>query len=624
MRPMVDYHTQQMAQTSDLSTAEVSTVLRDICRICCAFPLHGINTMLDPPAVIASPVLERILSAAHAEGGALLLVSLPPDAPVWMPPGTLMPGAIERILALHHVQADNLAEMPPAAGAWLCYSLPLHGMNVPVPANQPALAAHALLVLRWPKHSRQLAAVDGARTLLPALADAVCAAVGIILLQERTARLETIERTHDAVLREADAMRADWQQAFDTISDPVSIVDATYHVIRANAAYWTLFGAETASNGPHQCFSKYGEQSAPCAGCPLPQTLATGRPGFVQRERWVPSEAGGQGERRVYQTWTYPARNSEGVVDHAVEIIKDVTDQEHLHEVMSRAETLRQADRLKAELLGTVSHELRSPLAAIRGYAETLQRHGRRISRDERQEFLLAIVQASDRLQVVIDRVLELSELATGTLPIHLIPVEVLPLLDEAIASCARKVSQSASRQWEFTVIARDAAEGETRASPLVRADPRLLSDVLDNLLENAVHYSPEGGQITITVRQRQAYDQPATQSGSPEVMDGVEPPSLPVPSLEIAVHDSGVGIPPEHLGRIFERFHRVDTRLTREVDGIGVGLAICKQIVELHGGAIWAESESGEGSTFHVLLPLAEGDVSRDHLGTPIDAEGR
>lgn len=617
---MVAHSTQQMARSADLSTAEVSTILRDIERICCAVPPWGINTVFDPAAVIAAPLLERIVTAVQAEGGALLLASVPNKAPAWVPPGTLAHSAIERILALLRVQPNDITANPSTAGSWLCFSLPLPGTETPGPASQSTLATHALLALRWPRQERQHTAIDHARALLPSLAEAICSAIGIILLQEQVARLASSERAHVALLREADAMRADWQQAFDAISDPVSIIDADYHVIRSNAAYRAMFGAEAMPDSRHQCFSQYEGQSTPCAGCPLPRTLATGRPGFVQRERLVPGEAGEQGERRVFQTWTYPARNHAGEIDHAVEIIKDVTDQEQLREVLNRAEALRQADRLKAELLGTVSHELRSPLAAIRGYAETLRRHGRRISRDERQDFLLAIVQASDRLQVVIDRVLELSELATGTLPHHLIPLDILPVIDEAVATCARKAHQADSRQWDFRVIAGEVEDGNARAVPLIRADPRLLSDVLDNLLENAVHYSPEGGQITITVWPRQADDQQATQSGPPERVDVENPPALAVPSLEIAVRDSGVGIPPEHLGRIFERFHRVDTRLTREVDGLGVGLAICKQIVDLHAGAIWAESEPGAGSTFHVLLPLAEGEMPPDRPGFPTD----
>ncbi len=97
---------------------------------------------------------------------------------------------------------------------------------------------------------------------------------------------------------------------------------------------------------------------------------------------------------------------------------------------------------------------------------------------------------------------------------------------------------------------------------------------------------------------------------------------ALATPALEIAVHDTGVGIPAEHLGRIFDQFHRVDTRLTREVDGLGLGLAICKRIVELHGGAIWAESEPGAGSTFHVLLPFEDRSVQPEQSAMSAETE--
>jgi len=114
---------------------------------------------------------------------------------------------------------------------------------------------------------------------------------------------------------------------------------------------------------------------------------------------------------------------------------------------------------------------------------------------------------------------------------------------------------------------------------PLIQADPRLLRDALDIVLENAMNYSPAGGPIRITVRPDKSM-------------------------LVISVQDNGIGIPPDHLGRIFDRFHRVDSSLTRTVDGLGLGLAICKRIMELHGGAVWAESEPEVGSTFYLALP--------------------
>src|SRR5947209_2230976 len=171
----------------------------------------------------------------------------------------------------------------------------------------------------------------------------------------------------------------------------------------------------------------------------------------------------------------------------------------------------------KAELLATVSHELRSPLASIKGYAGTLLRHESRISREERHEFLVAIAAASDHLERIIDRLLEISQLETGTISIERSPVDVVVYPVQVLL--------------------------------------------------------PQGSALTRMV--------------------------------EVCVCDYGLGIPPEHLEWIFDRFHRVDTRLTREVNGLGLGLTICKHIVKLHDGMIWAESCPSGGSAFHVRLPM-------------------
>jgi signal transduction histidine kinase len=149
-----------------------------------------------------------------------------------------------------------------------------------------------------------------------------------------------------------------------------------------------------------------------------------------------------------------------------------------------------------------------------------------------------------------------------------------------------------------------------------MEGDRHRLREVLDQLLENAVLYSPEGGPVEVVIRPvvlaGQAGSEPAAlghdesrtvQRGTS--LSGREPQQM----MEMCVRDHGIGIPPEQLGRIFENFHRLDTRLTREVNGLGLGLAICKRIVELHGGTIWTESKVGMGSTFHVRLPV-EGKV--------------
>jgi signal transduction histidine kinase len=274
-------------------------------------------------------------------------------------------------------------------------------------------------------------------------------------------------------------------------------------------------------------------------------------------------------------------------------------------EVQSRT-SLREMELLKAELLATVSHELRSPLASIKGYTATLLRHAHRLSPEEQHEFLLAIYGASDRLALIIDRLLEMSQLETGAITLQRSEVDLIYLVREAIL--AREQNEvnrgigADSRHHTFILQAEDEQGDIASSVPLILADRQRMREVLDNLLENAIKFSPAGGSILVALRPLWG---PVPAQSNYNQKDGEHAGVEPVPSLvEIRVHDNGVGIPHEHLVRIFDRFHRVDTRLIREVNGLGLGLAICKHIVELHHGSIWAASEVGKGSTFHVILP--------------------
>lgn len=263
------------------------------------------------------------------------------------------------------------------------------------------------------------------------------------------------------------------------------------------------------------------------------------------------------------------------------------------------------ADLLDAESLSTVSHELRSPLASIKGYANTLLRHEQRISRKERHEFLLAINQASDRLEEMINRLLELSALEAGKIHLMLTPVHLPHLVQEAIIArehYAQNTSFAGNRQ-HFLLRTEGDWHGAQAEEPIIFVDRQRIREVLDQLLENATLYSSPDQRIEITI-------QPVTSPITADVVHFSQmsnyqlPNTLPLQMVEILVRDYGIGIPQAHLERIFHRFHRVDTSLTREVNGLGLGLTICKNIVDLHHGFIWAESEPGQGSTFHILLP--------------------
>ncbi len=246
-------------------------------------------------------------------------------------------------------------------------------------------------------------------------------------------------------------------------------------------------------------------------------------------------------------------------------------------------------DERIAELLATISHELRGPLASIKGYAATLLRHQEHLSPEEQHDFLQAIVAGSERLELLVRRFLTLAELERGALHLTLTTFPLLPLLQEVLATYEQR---SPGHRFSLTL-----AEPDVSLLPqqplLIRADRQRLCGALGEVLENAINYSPEGSLITV-----EGHVSVNTMASQERL------PSLGI--VEIQVRDQGVGIPPEQLSSIFERFARVDRSLTRTVDGLGLGLALCQRIVALHGGSIWAESTPGAGSTIHVMLPAA------------------
>lgn len=247
-------------------------------------------------------------------------------------------------------------------------------------------------------------------------------------------------------------------------------------------------------------------------------------------------------------------------------------------------------------VMRTLSHELRSPLATIKGYASTLLLHAQRLDAEEQRTFLEAIDQATDRLTVTIARMLEYSEIASGaTLP--MVVVNVASLAREALdARIAAAPAIGPAARSRFTLSAGS-------ASLLARADPRRLRQALDNLLDNAVQYSPRGGEISLSLTVERA-----ATGNAPQTRD----------HIHVVLRDQGIGIPEGELSAIFRDFHQVDRGLTRASEGLGLGLPIAKRIVELHGGALWAESVLGRGSAFHLIIPAYE-EVAGDEAWRPL-----
>jgi signal transduction histidine kinase len=245
-------------------------------------------------------------------------------------------------------------------------------------------------------------------------------------------------------------------------------------------------------------------------------------------------------------------------------------------ELEAQIGVLQEANRQKSELLSTLSHEMRTPLASIKGYATALLLDDPKWDEATRREFLEVIVNECDNLENLISDILESSTIEAGFLEI-----EKQPTLLARIAKRAIEQVSVRARRHRFIV-------SFPPGFPVVDADPRRIEQVLHNLLDNAVKYSPNGGLVVVRG----------------DVREG---------EVQISVADQGVGIAPEHLNRLFERFFRIKSKTTPNVLGTGLGLPIARTIVESHGGRIWAESTLGSGTTFFFTLPLGPGGASND-----------
>ena len=227
---------------------------------------------------------------------------------------------------------------------------------------------------------------------------------------------------------------------------------------------------------------------------------------------------------------------------------------------------LRRLERVRQDFVANVSHELRTPLTIIGGFAETLAEPD--VPPDKRREFAELIRSNAVRMQHLVDDLLDLARIESGRWS----PMPATLQVEDAISECiaqARQLANDKGLSLEYSV-AEDARE--------VVADPTALRQILTNLLENAIRFTSVGTVRVAAVRAK----------------DGVR----------LSVQDTGIGIPPEHLPRIFERFYRVDSGRARDSGGTGLGLAIVKHMAEAHGGSVSATSTTGEGTTVSVVLP--------------------
>lgn len=247
----------------------------------------------------------------------------------------------------------------------------------------------------------------------------------------------------------------------------------------------------------------------------------------------------------------------EGLIEGAVLIFHDITH-------------LRYLEKIRKDFVANVSHELRTPVTSIKGYAETLL-DGALEDKKNARDFLKIIAMDADRLSKLVNDLLDLSQIESGQMKLELKPTHLSEIIDRVLTDL-NKLARS-----KHITIEKNLPD----SLPKVRCDETGMAQVFVNLIENAIKYNKEMGKVIISAKEKDSF-------------------------LQVAITDTGIGIPEEDLPRIFERFYRVDKAHSRQLGGTGLGLSIVKHIIQFHTGDVSVESRVGVGSTFRVSLPKA------------------
>jgi len=255
---------------------------------------------------------------------------------------------------------------------------------------------------------------------------------------------------------------------------------------------------------------------------------------------------------RAYEVTDVPLRNADGSIAKLA-VYHDITERKKM-------------EQLKDEFIGMVSHELKTPLTVIIGALAVAQ--SKELSAAEKTAMIESAASGADDLAAMLENLLELSRYQSDRLKIQPEQVDIVKIVESVILKLR-------SRSEIHNLVTEISAD-----IPPVNVDRLRIERVLFNLVENAVKYSPHGGEIKVSVRR-----------------DGSE--------LLISVRDTGIGISPENVSKLFQSFERIDAYEQHSIPGLGLGLRVCRLLVEAHGGKIWVDSELDKGSTFSFTLPI-------------------
>jgi len=374
-------------------------------------------------------------------------------------------------------------------------------------------------------------------------------------LEELTHAFEHMTSHFEAVVKNLERGALEEKLILSNMSDGIIVTNAEGKILLFNNSAQQIFGValEQALGRTISELSLHFELSRLVSNALSSQTSTRGEVNLLQPRN------------RILECSVTPIRPEDGSVKGAVVVLRDLTQ-------------VRMLEAVRKDFVANVSHELRTPVASIRAMAETLLM-GAREDPDSAERFLKIIHDESVRLSALLDDLLSIALLDADEYRLEKKEVNV----EQAIARVLQKVSP----QLEEKGLC---AQMHIPPTLHIMADEDALERILLNIIDNAVKYTPKGGEIVITARQQ---DQPPTDDVASTRRE-----------VCLAIADTGIGIPESELPRIFERFYRVDKARSREVGGTGLGLSIVKHLVERHGGRIDVQSEVGKGSTFTLTFP--------------------
>lgn len=404
---------------------------------------------------------------------------------------------------------------------------------------------------------------DGSQVLVEstkmAFRDSAGQVVGLIgISHDITARKQT-----ETDLRRS---RDEWERTFDAMAELIFIIDANHRIIRINQAALDALGVSRAQALQAPCYLCMHGKGAPPETCPQSQTLLDHDNHCVET---LVERLG-----RSFQVTTIPMFDADGNYEATVHVAHDITQRkQHEAELELAREAADAANQAKSEFLANMSHEIRTPMNGVIGMSQLL-----RFTEltPEQSEYLHSIELSADNLLSLINDILDLSKIEAGKVELEYADFSLRKTINDIVSTQISRIHQ---KRLQIK------ADLSAAVPDLLVGDQLRIKQILLNLLSNAIKFTDQGS-ITIGAAV-------VSQDGAQMV-------------LRLSVGDTGIGISPEAMERIFAPFTQADSSTTRRYGGTGLGLAICRKLAELMGGRIWAESGDGNGSVFHLELPFA------------------